>query len=556
MSYKTIQRLLLPESPDKNYDLFYQKTGGITMPEGESCISIPAGSKVSFLTYFNGFFKKQWDDSTEIGNVRVRIYAEGNCRFSFCHVEADGKQKTDLMEDWNAGLYGDSAVYQIPQWNKRDIDVCYIEAEGIGEGAILRDFQIQACIREEQEVRSAVVICTYKREDDVRKNISRLASMKEEVRPAVFLIDNGNTLGEESFPEFVRYIPNKNSGGTGGFTRGMLEVLEEATSDFTHVVLMDDDIRLETGTLERTWNFLSCLKEEYRTASVAGSLLRMDIPWMQYECGALWNRGKIIACRHHLDLRKKESLIENTKAEHLDYGGWWYCCFPVSEIREKGLPMPFFVHRDDIEYGMRMGQVLTLNGIGVWHEAFEKKLPQTAEYYDIRNMAIVNAIYSENWTVSEWKWFLRKWVVGNLLRGRYEYVTLNLYGALDFLKGEAWLQNTHAVELHQKLGRKVNKLVRKEEISPKTLSEFFCTDPSVSVYTAARKRKIIYEDSMGNCLVCVKSIWKAVNCLRLLYQTERKTNRYFEKAKESYRRDYKKLTGISFWKKYLEMERR
>lgn len=107
-----------------------------------------------------------------------------------------------------------------------------------------------------------------------------------------------------------------------------------------------------------------------------------------------------------MDLRKRDALLRNTESQNWDYGGWWYCCIPVSAIREKGLPLPVFIHRDDIEYGIRMGKLMTLNGIGVWHEAVTKKLPQIGEYYDIRNMAILNAIHYDDWDKRQWKNFL------------------------------------------------------------------------------------------------------------------------------------------------------
>ena len=117
-----------------------------------------------------------------------------------------------------------------------------------------------------------------------------------------------------------------------------------------------------------------------------------------------------------------------------------------------------FIHRDDIEYGIRLGKLMTLNGIGVWHEAVIKKLPQMGEYYDIRNMAIVNAIHYDDWDSLQWKKFLIKWVAGNLLRGRYSYIYLNICAMLDFLKGEKWLEKTDGAEIHAKVAARVPKL--------------------------------------------------------------------------------------------------
>ncbi|MEI3199181.1 MAG: hypothetical protein V8S12_01795 [Lachnospiraceae bacterium] len=58
-----------------------------------------------------------------------------------------------------------------------------------------------------------------------------------------------------------------------------------------------------------------------------------------------------------------------------EYTGWWYTCIPLRCIDNDNLPLPIFIHRDDVEYGLRVGKkkFIFLNGIGVWHEAFEKK---------------------------------------------------------------------------------------------------------------------------------------------------------------------------------------
>ena len=101
---------------------------------------------------------------------------------------------------------------------------------------------------------------------------------------------------------------------------------------------------------------------------------------------------------------------------------------------------------------------MTLNGIGVWHEAVIKKLPQMGEYYDIRNMAIVNAIhYDELGIVSSGRNSLSMGC-GNLLRGRYSYIYLNICAMLDFLKGEKWLEKTDGAEIHAKVAARVPKL--------------------------------------------------------------------------------------------------
>ena len=62
----------------------------------------------------------------------------------------------------------------------------------------------------------------------------------------VFVADNGGTLTESDYPDRgVKVMKNKNVGGTGGFVRCLLEALEDPNKEWTHILFLDDDIRLE-----------------------------------------------------------------------------------------------------------------------------------------------------------------------------------------------------------------------------------------------------------------------------------------------------------------------
>ena len=86
----------------------------------------------------------------------------------------------------------------------------------------------------------------------------------------------------------VTIYPNMNAGGAGGFTRGMIEILKanENGAGVTHVLVMDDDIVLDTDVLLRTYTLLSLRKPEYADVFVGGAMLRLDRPNIQVENGA------------------------------------------------------------------------------------------------------------------------------------------------------------------------------------------------------------------------------------------------------------------------------
>ena len=49
-------------------------------------------------------------------------------------------------------------------------------------------------------------------------------------------------------------------------------------------------------------------------------------------------------------------------------------------VTRDNLPIPLFLHHDDIEYGIRNQAhgIAFLNGIGVWHKGFEQTFPSEA----------------------------------------------------------------------------------------------------------------------------------------------------------------------------------
>ena len=159
----------------------------------------------------------------------------------------------------------------------------------------------------------------------------------------VFISDNAKTLEAEKIignSSYIRINPNRNVGGVGGFTRGIIESLNAKSSlDLSHVLLMDDDAVIEPHCLETNYVFLSLLKKEYKDFVVAGAIMREDEPNIQYEAGARWNRGNIEALRHYVDMRKLSNLLRNEKEEPAEYTGWWYTCYPLSIIDKNNLPL-------------------------------------------------------------------------------------------------------------------------------------------------------------------------------------------------------------------------
>ena len=237
-----------------------------------------------------------------------------------------------------------------------------------------------------------------------------------------------------------------NFGGSGGFTRGIIENLKTKINDY--VLLMDDDIDLDTSVLERTYGLLCGLKDDYKESFLSGAMLRMHTPYIQHENTAYWRKIRLHSFGKDWNLTDNQVLINNEKIPDIDnqYGAWWYCCIPLERIEKIGLPLPIFIKGDDMEYGIRNNRkILHLNGIGVWHEAFENKSSVLTNYLSDRNMLIINQ-YSKN--CDRFTFFVA--VIGRLLKRSLKFDTESIkifdLALNDMLKGFYYITRIPANE--------------------------------------------------------------------------------------------------------------
>jgi GT2 family glycosyltransferase len=248
------------------------------------------------------------------------------------------------------------------------------------------------------EVELGIVICTFNREERVIRTLDRIDQIMTNERYGlkdkitVFVVDNGRTLDKNSINyDYVRLIPNMNTGGSGGFTKS---IMESRKNKKTHILLMDDDIELDPNVIYKTFNLISVLNEKHRKAFVLGGMLLPEKPNIQYVAGAEYLR-KFKRGKHMLDLSNIRTLLQNDEQKHADYGGWWYMCMPESAAEE--LPLPLFIKLDDVDFGLRrMKDHIVMNGIGIWHDSFESKTNPVTDYYFLRrNTLILYSIYGK-----------------------------------------------------------------------------------------------------------------------------------------------------------------
>ena len=449
-------------------EMYYRCSYGRVQKHSDR-ISLGLGDKVSFDTYFGCFCSDHWLSYTVVDSIFLSVRAKGKAR---CTILRRWVENDEFMDEV---VFEQTVDFDGKSWQSEVIRLEKASVYSFSFAPSGEEFSFYGaayCTQAQptNSVRLALGITTYKREQALRKTLNMLAAKvlvpnsMLSGRLNVIIADNGGTLKEGASRDgSVRIVSNKNLGGTGGFTRVMMEAVKDGS--FTHVLLADDDAQLSPVSLERTYTFLSLLRQEHLDLTVGGALLREDIPWLQYEAGAGWNGGAMDIHGHGLDLRRVADVIHNgADTRPVDYCGWWYCCIPVARMKQIGLPLPMFIHRDDVEYGLRCGKVIVLPGVCVWHEAFELKMTGTSEYYDVRNTAITNAMHDYPDGAAVLTRYLNKRVLINLLTCRYNYVHMNLDAVKDFLMGFDHLRTTDGTELHRQLMERDYKLTFVEEL--------------------------------------------------------------------------------------------
>lgn len=587
------QSMTWPENEEEN--LLYMRTDGeIARSKESSCVLLKKGNYCQLDTYFNSMSTGKWKKYTNVENLLVDVSIKGRGVIRVCFLE-----RVDIKQVlWESEWSGNGELKELPcKISIPDNGILYLEFEASEDYTEFRNFTFSTNIEKRREIKLSAVICTYKREQDIQRTLTAVTEeiyknanspLREKLR--IFVSDNGKTLPPSEVPQ-IQIEKNKNLGGAGGFTRGIMESLKNTEFPATHVVLMDDDAIIRPHILERTWCFLSLLKEEFSQHTIAGALLNQKFPYIQFESGAQWNQGKVKILKNQLDLRKQNNLLWNEcEDDPIEYSGWWYSCIPVNTIKRIGLPLPLFVHRDDVEYGLRMDRrFITLNGIGIWHEPYINKLPGSAEYYDVRNLAVINAIHYPEMNARQMNFKMLKWMLGNVYRCRYRYVQMNMEGVRDFCKGAQWMLQAEGDVVHKELGQYNYKLIPKEKLYgyhglqkenfelrgdtteikisavemikcvltfngvflPNKRPDIIVLRPYGNERQIYRRKEIVYVDSDGMCLCVQRSLKEMTKCYKEVFTGLIRFNRGYKKAAEGYRKDFKKLIEWEEWEKRL-----
>ena len=338
-----LQSILFPDKEEytDNADLFYKGGLGIRDAE-EKCFVFSKYSTCDFGAYLNAFSMKKWKKHTKIGKTMLKLEIKGDFELvlsGYHRIENSAKRNVLLKKEYHCDQKAEIIV-EIPSnkdtliaFELRMYSECCVYGGGYYAEVNESDFN---------EVRLSIATTTFKKEDFIRKNVKmikdEILTQDDIIGKNVYLhiVDNdeGRVLSAEEFEgPHIYYHRNKNVGGSGGFTRGMIESIRQKPKA-THVLLMDDDVVVLSESIKRTYLLLLLAKEKYKDYIISGAMLcyeEMDV--FHEDVGFLGADGGQNSSKGHGKIVEMAEMLqkEEAKTKKADsYAGWWYCCVPVT----------------------------------------------------------------------------------------------------------------------------------------------------------------------------------------------------------------------------------
>jgi galactofuranosylgalactofuranosylrhamnosyl-N-acetylglucosaminyl-diphospho-decaprenol beta-1,5/1,6-galactofuranosyltransferase len=507
--------------------LYIQCNEAVTVnyQEIDQGIRLRQGGSISSSSYFNSFYESYYSKYTNVSSIYYLLRLEGSFRIAV-YREKGGDNREKVFEDnfencqpSTPVILPSIALLQEDKAGRLYVEMTCLSEEGIfQEGCIITDEE------KEQEVSLGIVICTFKKEDYVKNTLATLLQDKllQDKDFKVFLVDNGRTLDASQFSDpRVHLIPNKNAGGSGGFTRGLMEGLADRSR--SHFLVMDDDIELESESIYRLFGVHEYAKRKF---VVAGGLLSLIDKCTMHEAGATYNPspqvrgqgGTLTALNHRMDLSQNDALNQLLIEEDADYGGFWFCSFSREILEAIDLPLPLFIKLDDVEFCLRAKRALnipivTFPSIAVWHLPASAKDLNWETYYYFRNDFITYAIhFSPDYDALVTN--LTKQINDSFAASNYDRAHVIIRALDDYLKGSSFIMGSEPDVWHPHVLKLSRMYESREAIDDEAIRQELLADWADVV----EKTKV-----QG---VSVSEDWKNA-------------------AKE--------MTSLSFWQRYLDV---
>ena len=386
-----------PELNDRPPLLYVRTTAGTVRRGVDGVVVMDAGETVSFDTYFGAFGVGKWCRHTSVRSLSGQVKVRGHVLVEVVHRPDDGAPVVVAGREVSSTTLLAHHL-DVPPLDELASGALHVQVTCLTGTAVVAGGSWRARDVPARDVRLEIVITTFNRPRAVGANLRRLAAAvtaaparAEQI--AVTVVDNGRNLRLGQLDGLrVSVLPNANTGGSGGFARGLMHA--RVSGRATHVLFMDDDVSFDPEIVFRTVDLLTFANDA--SMCVSGAMLATERPTELFEAGSRYvgtamNPNRAIG--QGLDLEDVADLLAaERERDHIDYGAWWFFAFPVGLTPDN--PLPTFVRGDDVLWGLMhtRGHVVTCNGIGLWHEGFERKNGPHAWFYEMRNFGLAGLL--------------------------------------------------------------------------------------------------------------------------------------------------------------------
>ena len=576
-----------------------------------------------FTTYFNSLSVQKLKKFTSATNFFLHLEIKG-APFSIKQTYGDAfssSPKEIANSEINIEQESDTwQVFDIELMVPKDAIVVGFKIETKGRVWIHNSYYSIKTPHENNQIELFLSTTTFKKEDFIYNNVEAIKHhILESDEPiashfTMHISDNAKSLDPEQIESSnILLTKNENVGGAGGFTCGMIRALEHESHP-THILLMDDDVAVSPESIIRTYNLLTLLNEEYQYAFISGAMLNYETGDEQWEdLGYMTPLGRCCPVKPQLRLSRFEDVIFNETFKiqkavrdlHQTYAAWWYCCIPLKAIKQNGLPLPFFVRYDDVEYGVRcQPKFITMNSLCIWHMSFHSRYNAAVERYQTTRNSLVAQHITNFSPSSDFFKELDKNVHLELKKFGYKNAELCLDAFEDFLKGPDFFATPGIAEkTFMAANRNKEKLIPFKDIE-KEMHEIGFTNFSMSEitrqlidsdiprsitqrvedYLTDNNQKILTNNGLGYAIIpdlgwaypagiirgkqyLVVIDWhnrlgavrkKDPKQYKEILKRYKRDLKYYNKHKESLTKAYSNsrdgLTSIQYWKYYLNMQ--
>ncbi len=609
---KVVSRVQLPQTSETS-DLYVKlaEDTSIDFHLGDREITVHEGSTISFNTYFNSIYEKFYTKYTTLSSLYYLLKLEGDFEVA-AYRETDETSTKELIhrQTVQGCQLSEHVKIVLPELKQsQDAGRIYLEITCLSERGLFTEGLVVTEQEKHRDISLGIITCTYKKEAYVKKTVNGILqdSFLQEKKFKIFVVDNGKTLNQSEFEDYrVQLISNRNVGGSGGFTRGLIEALQEDV--YTHFLFMDDDIELDSEVIYRLFSLYEYAQQDF---AVAGSMLDLYKKHILYEAGALYNKDfdnegnsryspfTVTPLKQNLDLRHTTSLNFLLVEDNIDYGGFWFFSFSKELVEKIGLPLPFFIKIDDMEFGLRINEkcelgIVAFPSLAVWHEPFYAKKPGWDFYYYSRNKLITNSIHGSLTYVSAVK-SLTVDIIYHLLRFDYNSAQMYVKAFEDYMQGPNFIRSLEPEIIHSsiceyskshksqtivannitnnegyqitKIG-KFKKIISLLTLNGQLLPNFFIQDSIVFVRDAikeedresvckgfAKKRLIFFVNEMTHSYQNELDSKAGIHILFAWVKSVITGRLRWSDVSAEWRQAANNLTSIRFWQNYLEPHR-